>query len=677
MSNPIWFTYVPVALIATLLWVRRLTSHEPRNWSQVLLFASIIFAIHFFLPFYVLGLFELISKHPAIHASSATILCLATFCIGWLIWGRHVGQLKESGEISEPAATAEPQPPRCIRTRSLDRVARTVLALTLVVVVAIAAMSAYGGFPGGYESIAYHLPIGVNLFQTGSLKVWDHAYMHTFPANASIWCGYWLALGSERVTAVAGLVLLVPLSAGLNEIGRALGVNRARQDLTLAGFLTIPLVGFVAGCGSDGGGIAWLACALALALTNTTGQINRTALTGICLGLAYGFKSLHLVGAVLVALWLLYSDLRRIATQSPNISNRQSVLATTVKTQIILMLSFLVMGGYWLARNWVEFGNPFYPVQIPIVGSIAGWSVAPDFSLASRSTTQFEWVRSSAEWVVYPWIEWQDPQNVKGSHVFGPFVASVVLVAVFAALVTLRLRTDSSIYKRAFLILGGGAIIFVWWVLGDRQPRYLMGAFVFWVPLAGWFLSSLPNRWAPLEFGVATVSVLTMLGVIFTKQALEFGDHFVLAKQKNRWEYYEYPRELDTLLPNSVIMNLVERPWNYPLFGKTLSLRVVNFMSAQQLAVATRSAPDSTLVEFKFNADVLKTTGITHLFALDSTAIEIDGCVTLNEIGRFDRQPSNGNPVRPARVLYAVVYPTEPCSSSGETRNAAPVDDVK
>ena len=288
MSNPIWFAYVPVAFMATLLWVRRLTSQEPWNWSRVLLFASIIFAIHFYLPFYVLGLCELIFKYPAIQAPSATILCLLIFFIGWIVWGRYAAQFKEGEVISDPTAVSEPQPSTrkgkvpglglahctrphagCLRRHRCD--------------------DRIWSSPRGFEPISYHLPIGVYIFQTGSLNVLDHAYMHTFPANASIWYGYWLALGSERITAISNLVFLVPLGAGLNEIGRALGVNRAGQDLTLCGFLTIPLVSFSAfECGADVGGIAWLACALGLALTKTTGQISRTALTGICLGLAYG-----------------------------------------------------------------------------------------------------------------------------------------------------------------------------------------------------------------------------------------------------------------------------------------------------------------------------------------------------------------------------------------------------
>ena len=244
--------------MATLLWVRRLTSQEPWNWSRVILFASIIFAIHFYLPFYILGLSELIFKYPAIQATSATFLCLLTFFIGWMIWGRYSIQLKKREVILDPAAVSEPQPLNRIEVGAWDRLARTVLALTLVVFVAIAAMIAYGGFPaGGIEAPNYHLPIGVSLFQTGSLKVLDHAYFLTFPANASIWFGYWLALGSERVTAVSGLIFLVPLGAALYEIGRALDIHRAGQSLALAGFLTIPVVGFQAfGCGPDVGGIA-------------------------------------------------------------------------------------------------------------------------------------------------------------------------------------------------------------------------------------------------------------------------------------------------------------------------------------------------------------------------------------------------------------------------------------
>lgn len=64
------------------------------------------------------------------------------------------------------------------------------------------------GFPRGYEANAYHLPNAVNFFRDGSLRIWDTAPMHTYPADASLWNGFWLRLLPERVVSVVNLPFL-------------------------------------------------------------------------------------------------------------------------------------------------------------------------------------------------------------------------------------------------------------------------------------------------------------------------------------------------------------------------------------------------------------------------------------------------------------------------------------
>ena|ERR1051326_6648202 len=61
----------------------------------------------------------------------------------------------------------------------------------------------------------------------------------------------------------------------------------------------------------------------------------------------------------------------------------------------------------------------------------------------------------------------------------------------------------------AALLTGGGLVLAVSWALGERQPRYLMGAFVFLVPLVAWMVS-LTTGWSRRTFEVLlTVCILT------------------------------------------------------------------------------------------------------------------------------------------------------------------------
>src|SRR4029077_7454946 len=66
----------------------------------------------------------------------------------------------------------------------------------------------------------------------------------------------------------------------------------------------------------------------------------------------------------------------------------------------------LAMASPWLVRNQRDFHNPLYPVYVGGVSNLLGWPGAPDVDYVQRRAFQFEWVRSPAEWLVYPWVEW-------------------------------------------------------------------------------------------------------------------------------------------------------------------------------------------------------------------------------------------------------------------------------
>ena len=452
---------------------------------------------------------------------------------------------------------------------------------------------------------------------------------------------------------------LLPLCAGLWETGRSLGLTRGSQVIGVAGLVTTPIVGFsLFECGSDIGGIAWLACALGFAIHGSPSSGLRWVFVGVCLGLAYGFKSLHLVATIPILGWIATLHLLGHARLQ---TFRQRVLGL-ISSWLGVAIGFLCAAGYWLTRNWVELGNPFYPVQLPFVSKVFGWRGATDFSLAERAATQFEWVRTNVEWWVYPWTEWHYiDQNFKHSSGFGPFVAAVVCVAIVVTLLTLQTRKETSA-RRAFLLAGGAFIAAVWMLLGDRQPRYLLGCLVFWTPLAGWFISVVPKTCARPQALVASVSILFMVAVLLTRHLAEFGDRFILSRQTDRWQFYEYPTALDSLPRGTVLLNLAGRTWNYPLVGNQRSVTVVNYLNARRHSENSDSMSETDTGPLRYSSAFLTTAGASYIFAPENLPIQFDDCRQLVEVDRYGKSPSTGALLRPARVLYRIDHPVDGAS---------------
>ena len=111
-------------------------------------------------------------------------------------------------------------------------------------------------------------------------------------------------------------------------------------------------------------------------------------------------------------------------------------LGRTIKSILLFLACFFLMAVFWLIRNYAALGNPVYPIDIPIIGELLGFSQAPSsfHDNFASGNTEMEWVRSSAEWFVYPWLEWHyNEQNFKGSSGLGLYFATFVPVALIIA----------------------------------------------------------------------------------------------------------------------------------------------------------------------------------------------------------------------------------------------------
>lgn len=501
------------------------------------------------------------------------------------------------------------------------------------------------GFPRGYEANAYHLPNAVNFFRDGSLQIWDATFLHTYPADASLWNGFWLRLLPERVVSAVNLPFLGLCVLLLYRLCRYSGADRSSAALISCGITTVPLFGFCSTeLGADVAGVAFSLAALWLALSRPQLFPSWPVLAGAASGLAYGYKPLHLVGAVLVGLLIFFG-------RAPLVQMRPSG-ATRARQSAAFASAFLALAGIWLLRNQVQLGNPLYPIPLGGLPSILGFTSAPDWPYDEMKYAELEWVPASWQWLVYPWVEGHRlHQNFKFSSGLGPFFAATVPVAwiLWSALLASeprhRVLSDGDRTTRILYVCG--TIVFLaWWFSGSRQPRYFMVGVAELLPLAAVLLASTSGRLRRGYEATMALGILFMLLVLVVNIGVEEGSLLKLGRLPTRAEAFEYPPRIDDLPDGSVVLDLVSRPVHYQLYGARLTNRVVSYPEAVRLF------QEGDI--WNLRAAELRRLGVTYAYAVGVPTLA-PGCVRLEPDAQLDRNPFNNEPFAEPRVLYRVI----------------------
>lgn len=505
-------------------------------------------------------------------------------------------------------------------------------------------------FPRGFEVAAYHLPSAVNILQTASIQPWDNHYPHTFPLNASLYYAFWLGFLPEKIVSASNFIFAALSGWVVYALTRQIGADSKAAIIAACGLMSVPMLMFGAEeLGADLGGIFFLGLALIFGLSVSLPR--RWLLAGLSMGLAFGFKSLHLLPIAFLGGWILFVDRRTTHDSERHYYRLQNIT--------LFSLGIVATAGIWMLRNWLDFDNPFYPVNLPLIGKLAGWAIDPEVDFSARHLTQFEWVTDPAQWLLYPWIEMQQfGQHFKHSAGLGAFFATALPVSLLAACTAVL---HHGFYRcQHLLLLVGGAlfIITVWWLLDDRQPRYMLGAVLLLAPLSGWLLNAqpLPYRcWLKLLFSLC---IIIMLGIISSWETIKYGDRILYSRQVTRAAFYEYPPLVDELPTGSTILNLGSRTWHYPLFGKTLQNRVISTPKARHIFNLPPNL-GSIHEEITLDTALLQREKVDYVFS-DGADIRADDCIQLHEIHRQTFNPLNHVPLDKPRTLYQVHYCTKP-----------------
>lgn len=471
--------------------------------------------------------------------------------------------------------------------RGLPRSVRASAAL-LGLVYLLFAVEGLTGVPDTWDSVRYHLPVAVRWLREGSLSLGAGAhYYEAIPANADLFSMVTLATGWTSLAAIWNLVSLTAAAAAVHVLARAVGADergRAVAVLVVAGLPIVLFQTFSAYVDLFVAGFLVAAVALLAALATGSPASDGTRsprrpmalvlAAGMACGLAVGAKATAWPTGLVVAVcgtgWILLS---------PRTEGRRLALVWTFGLAVAAACVF------WFARNWIETGNPAYPLEITLLGHQLFEGTAPE--TITRQAAGGEEASFALRMLVYPWTEAKMagyPYSV-GSGL-GPLFAAFAVPGLIYALWPGPARdggmveaTRSTARRRARLALAAlvGVFVATWWGVLAPLWRFAMPWILLLCVLAGPLFGALHGR-VPRTAGrllVACTLVLALVASLPTARALA---HRALHGEWSWSEQYHLPPEYGRVPPDATVINydVDQEAWNnFALLGPAFRRRVI------------------------------------------------------------------------------------------------------
>ena len=260
-----------------------------------------------------------------------------------------------------PAVEPEPAPHEPLLSRLLGGA-----AFVLISGWTLAAAWLGSAIPSdGRDTLTFHVPEAVRWMQTGT--IWRVDQFEPLLANAyypqngdALNLAVLEPFQSDAFVRVLSVMSLPVLALAIYALARELRAPRGAALLGGAVVAALPISVLTAeeGAKTD----LWCIAALAVAGLFMLRHLRTRAgadllLGGLALGLGFGTKWYGVTAAAVVAAaWMIARVWQRPA---PRIAARE---AGTVAALCLLG------GGLWLARNWVESGNPLFPAPVRVAG---------------------------------------------------------------------------------------------------------------------------------------------------------------------------------------------------------------------------------------------------------------------------------------------------------------------
>jgi hypothetical protein len=221
-----------------------------------------------------------------------------------------------------------------------------------------------------------------------------------YPNNGElVQLGAVLPWRSDAFVRFVGLPYLALTGVGVYALARQLRAPWAAAVAWGAAVVAIP-ASLLAALEYQKTDIVMLACFVAgvafLVRHSRSGLTADLVMGGLGVGLAFGARWYGVTAAAaVVVVWVVARALARHP-------RRDIVRQTAIVIGLILLA-----GGFWLLRNWIEVGDPFFPVKVAPLG-VTIFDAPPDLIRARGGFSLLHYATDTSIWRVYLWPELRD-----------------------------------------------------------------------------------------------------------------------------------------------------------------------------------------------------------------------------------------------------------------------------
>ncbi len=418
------------------------------------------------------------------------------------------------------------------------------------------AANALSSYPLGQDSLCYHLPVAVRWLQLHTLAMSpSHNWNYCLPGNAEVGMMLLLEIGSQTTVFLFNTLAAVIAMAATFALAHRFSADRQGATMATLVVATVPIVQFQAfDCYVDLFGAAFVLAGLALFLSRhegpkllTHGQWYPIAVVfaGCALGIALGTKPTYYV---YVSVFLVGIALRLLSE-----NQRRGQGRSTAAMLVLLIASVLLPSGFWFLRAFLETSNPLYPLRVEVWGQTLFKGVAT--SEITDPNYDLKFVRSQAEWLVYPWLEYKTAGYNYGleSGLGAAWATFIPLGCLYSCLRSLRGRLAWGT-KDVYAVVAACVMLSVLWWLGlRRMPRFAIPLIAFTCVFAAPMFALLRRSESVIFRWLLVASVATSCAVSGFEPV-----HMLLGRIRlNRWDrafVYGYPPEIDALPGGSRIL---------------------------------------------------------------------------------------------------------------------------
>jgi len=267
---------------------------------------------------------------------------------------------------------AEPEPPT--RDTTASWVIAGLAVGAFLVWLAAAASGRVLNPVDGTDVATQNLPLIANWIDTGSfwnVNEFSPLVTHgSYPHNSVVaFLALVLPWDSDFAVRLLGYALLPLTAFTAFALARELGAPRATAATLGVAGTAVPVLGFATVQLTMPDVVlfpSFLGAVFFLVRHHRTGATADLVLAGVGLGLAFGAKWYGVSDvAVVLVVWAIASLVAGRA------------VAAVARQAAALVGLIVAFGGIWLVRNWVEYGNPLYPLDVSPLG-IELWAAPPD-----------------------------------------------------------------------------------------------------------------------------------------------------------------------------------------------------------------------------------------------------------------------------------------------------------